>query len=219
MPKLFLIRAYQINVLNLVPALAFRIGGNNVHIPTTWNTQRGFFYMPSEDQTCDTVTSMVDLDKVELPNLELRNAFRYIPWSKNKSVLTELTSKDKFQILSTSVDSEVAFVKDFLKDDVVTVGVHYDKDDHDELVRNIARSHIYSMVMGWITPEDTICDEEEYIKRFPHLVKESTQASYDYDINFKDFTNKPLMMEHFKNIGLPFTEESEQFYDSWLANY
>lgn len=205
--------------MNLIPALAFRIGGNDVHIPTTWNTRRGFFYMPSEDQTCDTVTAMVTLNKVNLPNLELRNAFRYIPWSENRKVLTELTSKDKFQILSTSVDSEVAFVKDFLKDDVVTVGVHYDEDDRDELVRNIAKSHIYYMAMGWITLDSEILSEEEYVKRFPHLVTESTQASYDYNINFKDFTNKSLMMEHFKNIGLPFTEESEQFYDEWLANY
>lgn len=219
MPKLFLIRAYQINVMNLIPALAFRIGGSDVHIPTLWNTQRGFFYMPSEDQTCDIVTAMVNLNKVKLPELELRNAFRYIPWSENREVLTALTSKDKFQILSTSVDSEVTFIKDFLKDDVVTIGVHYDEDDRDELVRNVAKSHIYSMIMGWITPDSEILTEAEYVKRFPHLVTESTQASYDYDINFKDFTSKSLMMEHFNNIGLPFTQESEQFYDSWLANY
>ena len=226
-PKVIMIRAYQVSVLNLIPGLAYTIAGDDTRIPAIWKSQDGFAYLAQEgpndngDQCCDTVAKMVDLEGVELPKLDdLRNGFRYIPWSKNSSVLKNIASQDKFQILSTSVDSEVDFVKDFLKDDVVTVGVHYDEDDHIELVRSIARFHIYSLHNGWMTNNDpTILSEEEYMEKFSDFVTESTKTSYDYNIHFKDFTNKTLMMDLFKNIGLPFNEKGEQFYDRWLSDY
>lgn len=228
-PKIFLIRAYQINVTNLLPALAFRIGGDNLYIPTVWHTHNGIFDMPQTEQTCDIVTNMSVLDGNEISNslLNLRNEFRFIKWSKNTKLLDHFLEQDKPQVLSHSVDSEIEFIKSYLGSDVQTLGSHFDSDDRFDLLKSMAQYHIYCLDNSIlpVTEQDSQYANDPnrlnyYIQSFDklNLIENPTQITYDVDISYKDYKDKQKIMSAYESFGLPFNKNGEHFYDTWVSN-
>jgi hypothetical protein len=152
---------------------------------------------------------------------------RNMDWSTNTEYLDKCLASEKQLLFGSHDDSQINFLKQYYKSDILTIGINYDIDMYQLLLTNVAEYHIYLLATGQITlsEHDEILletmDSQNLVKYFANefdsinLIPKSSFINCDYNILVNDFFDKSKMTDHFNNIGFPFTEESQQYYDQW----
>ena len=155
---------------------------------------------------------------------------RNLEWSNNTMYLDKCLESGKKLIFGSHHDSQIDFLKRHYKSDIMTIGINYGEDMYPLLLKNVAEYHIYLLGNGSIQPNE---NDEILMETLNHhdlvnyystefnsinLVPHSSFVNCDYNIIVNDFLDKSKMADHFRNIGFPFTEESQKYYDQWFSS-
>ena len=169
---------------------------------------------------------------ISQPNNSLKNIgeVRDRDWSTGFDYLDKCLESGKKLIFGSHHDSQINLLKQKYGMDVLTVGINYDEDLYQSLLKNVAEYHVYLLRTGSIdaSEKDDILIEtlvygdlvKYYMREFDsiNLVPRSSFINCDYNIPVADFFDKQKMSNHFDKIGFPFTKESQSYYDQWLAS-
>jgi hypothetical protein len=160
--------------------------------------------------------------------------FRTIDWSTIISSLDSYVQRaqqqEKFLIFGTSRDDQIDFLKQHYNRTIITIGINYTDTVYQKLLHNLAEHHIYKLkhnqtpvtdhdkeILSSLNIKDAVL---HYVNSFNQLalIPTSNNIDCDYNISIEDFFDKSKMSTHYNNLSIPFTDTSQKFYDSWLAN-
>jgi hypothetical protein len=164
----------------------------------------------------------------------LSNNFRTIDWSTIISSLDSYVQRAqqqvKFLIFGTSRDDQIDFLKQHYNSTIITIGINYTDTIYQKLLHNLAEHHVYKLkhnqtpvtdhdkeILNSLNISDAIL---HYVNSFDQLalIPTSSNIDCDYNISIEDFFDKSKMSKHYNNLSIPFTNTSQEFYDSWLVN-
>jgi hypothetical protein len=218
--SIYLFKTHQINISNLALAQALENAGDLC-------LDRCYFTL-EDNKFFKVVTG-------KFVNSHLLNSdFRYIDWETNIDSLNlyiqQAKQQKKFLIFGTALDDQINFLKKYFGDSITTIGVDYTESIYQKLLYNLAEYHLYKLKhnLTVITDHDrkilsslSVADAvSHYANSFDQLalIPHSNSTVSDYNILINDFADKNKMSAHYNDLSIPFTDNSQVFYDTWSAN-
>jgi post-segregation antitoxin (ccd killing protein) len=220
---LYLFKTHQINISNLAQAQALENAD-------TASLDRCYYYFE------ENKFFKINLGALVTTHLKTpASDFRTIDWAETISSLNSYYERaqqqEKILIIGTARNDQISFLKQYYGSDILTIDVGYTESIYQNLLLNLAELHIHRLTQSPITQSNIdreILESKSttqainyYINAFDSqqlIPRSSDSVDTDYRILIDDYTNKLAMANHYRNIELPFTANSESFYDFWLAN-
>jgi hypothetical protein len=218
--KFYFLKTHKINYTNLFVAQLIKNAGPKCYGPCYYSLDNKF----------------IKTELGEFANYQIQTSgkeVRSIDWSHSLDNLKHSLSlaDDNRQILifGNHNAEQLSIIKSLFGADVCTISVNYTKEFYPILLKNVAEYHIHLVNQGLLTPatnEQTLFltkspDEliEHFVRKFDSIGLIPTQnlTDADYTVFVEDFVDKIKMGQSFDQLQLPFTQESEQFYDDWVA--
>lgn len=220
-PAIYLLKLRTINIYNLPLALLYENDWDHIYDPCRFVVNNQGFL---------DITTVGDFAKSQTPNPE--KDFRYINWSESLSTLdyslNQSIEKNKYLVFGSYCTDQLDFLKNHYGKQVLSIGINYQENFYPYILKHKAKHHVHLLsvdqslateldkqLFATLSLDDLIA---YYSNAFDqqNLIPHSDVTDYDYNINIEDFFNKSLMLQHFSNIGVPFTPQSEKYYDLWL---
>lgn len=217
--KIYFLKTHKINITNLVVAQLIKNAGLQCYGPCQYDLDGKFIR-----------TTLGDFAKSQY--LITNQEVRYIDWSSNISVLENFSAladnENKFLIFGSHRDDQIDQLKQYYQSDIVTISINYAENMYPFLIKNMAEYHVHLLEHNQIEPLPNDIEllklnsnndlVDHYFSEFLNmqLIPISSSNSADHVILVDDLLDKSLMRKHFTAVGLPFTEQSEIFYDQWL---
>jgi len=194
MDKIYLIKSFPVNITNILHAVLTRNAGDRLVGSCTYELDKKF----------------LEANYNELVNMFGVN-IRDIDWKENVDRLQEFVSNHiskGIMIFGTYSDDQIDFLKDAMKNNIITIGLNYTIDYYELLLDNMVDYHCYK----------NGGDKKKLKVQFDqqNLCPMQSDSNFDYNINLADLFDKTKIVDHCYNINLPFTDDTSKFYDSWL---
>jgi hypothetical protein len=136
---IYLFKTHRINVSNLAQALTFVILGDNCLGPCSWYLDDSKFL---KIRTGDFVNIYAT------PGSD----FRMIDWTDKFSSLdayhARAVSQHKVLVHGTGLDHQLKILKRHYGSNIMTIGINYQKQLYDSVLRNVAEMHVHRLSTG-----------------------------------------------------------------------
>ena len=218
--KIYLLKTHKINLTNIVAAQLIENAGDSCYGPCLYSLDGKFI---------NTVPG--EFAKFQIQSTGKDG--RYIHWasymdSLNTSV-DQAANENKFLIFGSHDAEQLSFLKSYYDKDIMTIAVNYYDSNYELLMQNLVEYHLHLLKTQVLAPSahdnellSTLSNYQllsHYKSEFDthSLIPHTSVTAADYTINVDDLFSPNHMSIHFNNIGLPFTDTSRVFYDSWLS--
>ena len=218
--KIFLLKTHKINLTNIVVAQLIKNAGQQCYSPCEYSLSDKFIDI-TLGEFAKSQHSVTD------------QQVRYIDWTahidKLEASVALATQQNKFLIFGTHDPHQLNFLKNYFGESIFTISVNYQPNSFSLLIKNMSEYHVHLLKLNSlpITEIDQklleSSTDQQLISHYQFefsnlkLIPQSSITKADYSIPVDDLFNKSSMSDHFINIGLPFTQKSESYYDSWLS--
>ena len=220
--KIYLFKTHPINISNLALAQFIENAISKSYGTCQYALKENKFF----EQTSGDVANSQFTDPIV--------GFRTIDWTipDNLNSLLQMgkLAQDKFLVIGSSLDNQLAFLKTYFNTTILTIGINYNKSSYQLLLKNMAEYHVYLLKNKLIAASEL--DQEllttnsidqlvnYYTTAFDqkNLIPQNSLYLGDYNIDIEDFFNKSKMIDHFNNLNMPFTNDSLKYYDTWLSS-
>lgn len=216
---IYVLKTHQANVSNLFLAVFLEAVGPLAYGPCRYPvTSDGFF---------DLIVGNFGQQMSE----DTAKNFRHIHWADKIDQLRQLHSQTKQHIIFGSHHTnEIEYLKNQFNEEITTVAINYDTSSYLWLLNDIAKNHVRLLRNQTIAPTeydkellqslDTDALIEHYQTAFDQLqlIPKSVTDNFDYSINVSDFTNKDVVANHVRALGVEFSSTASEFYDQWFSH-
>jgi hypothetical protein len=219
--KIYLLKLRTTSLYNLIPAQLVENAGSQVFNPCRFLLNNQGFYDNS-----------VVGDFAKYHTNDLGKDFRHIDWTVSldrlENSVNQATKQNQYLIFGSYHTQQIEFLKNHYGSDLMAIGINYRENFYPQLLKHKAKYHIHLLTTHQLAASEldqqllASLSSEELVDYYSNafneqnLLPHSDVDIYDYNIYLDDFFKKDLMTEHFNNIGIPFTAESEPLYDQWL---
>ena len=226
MTPLYFLKTHKINVTNLIPTIAIH-NALNIGVLSPDNCVCN---LNSSNFFINTVGNF----PISVSNLIADSAFRQVTWDTDSQALGLLDqaiksaiNKNHVHIMGSHCDQQIHFIKQYFKDQVTTIGVNYNSNIKNHLLKDVTRYYVYLLQhkqTSISTEDQQLLDTlsidqliEEYYNRFNSMnyIPDLSVTECDYNIWVDDFTNKEKIHQLMINLDLPFTKQSQLIYNTW----
>jgi len=214
--KIYLFKTHPINKSNLIQALLLQ-GNIGLFMDACSYTFTNELFHCHIGQFVNSCVSLV------------KNAdFRDINW---KTILPHLEKyykaaclEHKSLVLGANSNQQIAFLKSYFKDNLVTIGINYTNNSYHANLQNIAYHHIYRLHHHQITASEydnvilsTLSKKEQlnhYTTEFDKLSLIPTSSLCDCDVNIdmNEFNNATTITNLFSDLCLSY---DTKLYKRW----
>jgi hypothetical protein len=194
MSKIYLVKSFPVNITNILHAILTSNAGDKLVGSCTYRLDKKFLKA--------NYNELVDIFGTNI---------RGVDWRENIDRLRSFISNHRtndVMIFGSYSDDQMRFLKDMMKDRIMTVGLNYTVDHYDFLLNNMVEYHCHE------NGGDLEQLKIEFEKQ--DLCPRKSEAKFDYVIDLEDLFDRSKMIDHCDRIGLPFTDDTLTFYNSWL---
>jgi hypothetical protein len=218
-PLIYLIKTYPINFTNIFIGTLIKNAGTKVYNPCQYNLVN---------------TQFIEVTIGDLANslsLNPKSEFRNVQWNNSIDLLDQhlsnASSAGQILIFGSNHNQQLELLKSHYKDQCFTIGLTYNESVYQLLLKNMSQYHVYMLTHNKLTPTQLDLEcldqlsqsqlEDYYIRAFDQLslIPHSSSTDCDYNLPVTDLFSLEKLKTHYNNIGMPFTDESLRFYQSW----
>lgn len=218
--KIYLLKTHKVNLTNLFVGQLLKNAGNSCYGACDYFLDGKFIN-----------NTLGDFAKFQLQSTE--KDLRNIDWSQNLVSLNTsvdlIKNENKILIFGNHNPTQLSFLKSYYGSAIKTIGIDYNTNSYSLLLQNLAEYHFHLLKTQSISanqhdlelmstlPDDQLIEHYKIAFDQSSYIPHTSVTDADYTVLVEDFFNPQLMEQHFINLGLPFTDTSRSFYDSWLS--
>jgi len=218
--KIYFLKTHKINLTNLLVGQLLQNAGESCYGACEYYLDGKFI---------ETILGDFAKSQIQSTGMDFRN----IRWNEHLISLDTSVNlaknENKVLIFGNHDPDQLLFLKSCYGTCIKTISVDYTETSYDLLLENLAEYHLHLLKKQTLLPNEqdleliSTLSDEQLVQHYKSIfdsnkyIPHSCITDSDYSVFVEDFFNPQLMSNHFNNIGLPFNDQSRNFYDSWLS--